>query len=281
MKFSLIVATLDRATELERLLESLVAQNYPDVEVILVDQNADDRVSRAMAPFAGRLRILRRTSVRGASRARNVGLAQASGDIIAFPDDDCWYPANLLKQVADFFAASVEWDGIIGHTFDEGGRRILPWHDSAGPLSLAMSWRRSVTYAYFLRRRVATTVGGFDERLGPGASADSGAGDDNDFMLRVLKTGARVWFDPGLAIHHPSLFPGFDAASIDKRARYARSDGRVLRKHPMPWWWMLAFFGVPIARLCVALPTCDRARLRFHWVTLLGRIQGFRDQPGF
>ena len=277
MKFSLIVATCGRGAELHRLLESIAAQHYPDLEVIVVDQNADDRVLRVIRPFVGKLEIRHCISAPGASRARNVGLAQATGDIIGFPDDDCWYPENALGHVADFLASAGEWDGIIGHTVDEHGRNTFPWRDTAGPLSAAMSWRRAVTYVYFLRRHAVMAVGSFDESLGPGAGIQWGAGDDNDFMLRALKTGARVYFDPDLSVHHPPLFPGFDAAAIDKRARYSRSDGRVLRKHPMPLWWMLAFFGMPLARLLVALPARDRAQLRFHWVTFLGRVNGFRD----
>lgn len=278
MRFSLIVATCGRSAELQRLLQSLVAQQYSDLQVIVVDQNADDRVRYVIEPFRGRLEIDHRVSEPGATRARNVGLAVATGDIIGFPDDDCWYPAKTLGRVAAFLEASQDWDGIIGHTIDAAGNATLPWNDGAGALSPAMSWRRAVTYVYFLRRHAATAVGGFDVTLGPGAGTPWGAGDDNDFMLRALKTGARVYFDPDLTVHHPPLFPGFDAMALEKRQRYARADGRVLRKHPMPLWWMLAFFGMPLARLIVSIPSLERTRLRFHWVTFRGRVRGYRDR---
>jgi glycosyltransferase involved in cell wall biosynthesis len=278
MRISLIVATCGRAAELQRLLESIVVQRHPDLEVIVVDQNPDDRVMRVIAPYQGALEIVHRRSEPGATRARNVGLAVATGDIIGFPDDDCWYPAKTLGRVAAFLKASADWEGIIGHTVDASGNATLPWNDSAGALSPAMSWRRSVTYVYFLRRHAALAVGGFDVTLGPGAGTPWGAGDDNDFMLRALKTGARVYFDPDLTVHHPPFFPGFDALALDKRQRYARADGRVLRKHPMPTWWMLAFFGMPLARLIVSIPTLERARLRFHWVTFFARVRGYRDR---
>lgn len=278
MRISLIVATFGRSAELGRLLESVAGQDCPDLEVIVVDQNRDDRVLRAIEPFAGRLPLVHCVSQPGATRARNVGLAVASGDIIGFPDDDCWYPPNLLRRVSGFLSASAEWDGIIGHTVDEHGRATLPWSDGAGPLSASMSWRRSVTYVYFLRRGAALGVGGFDVSLGPGAGTPWGAGDDNDFMLRALENGARVYFDPELTVHHPPLFLGFDAASISKREHYARADGRVLRKHPMPAWWMLAFFAMPLARWFLAAPSLDAGKLRFHWVTFLGRVRGYRDR---
>lgn len=278
MKFSLIVATCGRSTELVRLLESIVSQAAPECEIILVDQNPDDRVSRLLPDYAGRLHLRLLRSEPGATRARNVGLAAATGDIIGFPDDDCWYPQGVLSRVGDFLDKNAEWDGIIGHTVDEHGRTTLPWHDTGGRLTSAMSWRRAVTYVYFLRSDAAMAVGGFDVSLGPGAGTPWGAGDDNDYMLRVLKTGARVYFDPGLCVHHPPLFAGFDSASLAKRERYARADGRVLNKHPMPLWWRAAFFGVPLARWILALASFDRGRLRFHWITFRGRCRGYRDR---
>ncbi len=278
MKFSLIVATMAREAELQRLLDSIILQGYPELELIVVDQNLDDRVSRVIAQFWERLKIVHCRSEPGATRARNVGLAVATGDIIGFPDDDCWYPPGVLERVANFLATGPEWDGIIGHTIDATGNTTLPWTDRAGSLSAAMSWRRAVTYVYFLRRQPALAVGGFDVSLGPGAGTPWGAGDDNDFMLRALKAGARVHFEPELTVHHPPMFPAFDAMSLAKRERYARADGRVLRKHPMPIWWRLAFFGMPLARWMLSLSSMNRDRLRFHWVTFLGRVRGYYDR---
>ncbi len=281
MKFSLIVATFGRSLELQHLFESIVAQRYSELEVIVVDQNLDDRVLRVVDTFMGRLNLVRIVSLPGATRARNAGLAVATGEIIGFPDDDCWYPEGLLVKVAAFLERNDKWDGVIGHTVDASGQTTLPWKDGAGALSLAMSWRRSVTYVYFLKRAAALAAGGFDESLGPGAGTPWGAGDDNDFMLRTLKRGARVYFDPGIAVHHPPLFQGFDATALAKRASYARADGRVLRKHPMPVWWVSAFFCVPLVRFLLALPSCNGGRLRFHWTTFVGRIEGFRDHAKF
>ncbi len=278
MRLSLIVATCGRVAELQRLLDSIVLQSCLDLELIVVDQNPDDRVVRAISPFRERMEIVHCRSDPGATRARNVGLAVATGDIIGFPDDDCWYPAGVLHRVAEFLAAAPEWDGIIGHTIDAAGNATLPWNDRAGPLSPAMSWRRSVTYVYFLRRDAALAVGGFDTTLGPGAGSPWGAGDDNDFMLRTLKTGAKVYFEPALRVHHPPLFPEFDGPGLEKRERYARADGRVLRKHPMPLWWKLAFFAMPLARWTVSLASLKPHQLRFHWVTFVGRVRGYRDR---
>jgi len=280
MDCSLIVATLGRTAELQRLLQSLAGQTYRDFEVIVVDQNGDERLTDLLAVFRPSFPIRHLRAAPGLSRARNLGWQQAAGALLAFPDDDCWYPQDLLKQVHDTLRDHPAWDGLIGYGVDEQGRANLPWREKSGPVSPAVSWRRSVTYAMFLRRDVVQRVGGFDETLGPGAGTPWGSGEDNDLMLRALAGGARVQFDATLRVGHPRLFLAPDAAGCAKRHRYALGDGRLLRKHPMPWWWRALFFGVPLGRLAGAALRGRGAAVRFHWVTFQGRRQGYRAGRG-
>ena len=275
MRFSLIVATLGRTSELRRLLESLAVQTHRDFEVIVVDQNTDDCLAQILAPFASQMRILRLVAQPGLSRARNLGLKAVSGEVVAFPDDDCWYPSSLLEQVRNFLLRQEACDGMVGHSVDGMGRATMPWNDKAGPLSPAMSWRQVVTYAYFLRKKVVDKVGGFDETLGPGAGTPWGAGEDNDYMLRVLELGFSVHFDPAMIVHHPQMFLSWDDDARQKKYRYSLADGHQLRKHPMPLWWKLAFFGVPLARLVLATLKCAGDEVRFHWLTFAGRCHGY------
>src|SRR5207249_3171407 len=70
-KFSLIICTVDRTEQLSVLLASLDAQTFKDFELLVVDQNADDRVEPMIAAYEGRMTVRRLWSPRGASRARN------------------------------------------------------------------------------------------------------------------------------------------------------------------------------------------------------------------
>ena len=92
--FDLVVATVGRTDELGRLLDSLAAQDYERLRVVVVDQNDDERLAPILAGRALQLEHVR--SVRGLSRARNAGLRLIEGDVVAFPDDDCTYPHGLL-----------------------------------------------------------------------------------------------------------------------------------------------------------------------------------------
>ena len=100
---SLVVATIGRAQELSRLLASIDRQSLKRVELIIVDQNPDDRVEKLLEAWKATLSYRHVRSPKGLSRARNVGIKLASGPIICFPDDDCWYPDNLLEHVSKWF----------------------------------------------------------------------------------------------------------------------------------------------------------------------------------
>ncbi|HTW94346.1 MAG TPA: glycosyltransferase family A protein, partial [Tepidisphaeraceae bacterium] len=110
MKFSLIVPTVDRVAELERLLTSLQRQTLRDFEVLVVDQNADDRVTTVIERCGKRLSIVHLRCQRGTSRARNLGIRRAAGTVMAFPDDDCWYPPDVLEEIWKQLCEHPQWD---------------------------------------------------------------------------------------------------------------------------------------------------------------------------
>jgi glycosyltransferase involved in cell wall biosynthesis len=280
MRFSLIVATIGRTVELGRLFESLAKQSHRDFEVILVDQNPDDRLLFFIKGYEQSFPIVRLRSELGVSRARNAGLQHAMGDVITFPDDDCWYSLDTLEKVAERLAKTPQWDGVLGQCVDERGTAVLTWRQKAGRVTPILSWRRGVITC-FLRQAVAKRVGGFDETLGPGAGTPWGGGEDSDFILRALQLGARLQYDPGLVICHLQMFPTFDSNAFLKRRRYSMGDGRLLRKHPMPLWWELLFFAVPLARMALSLVRCRGNEIRFHWITFMGRVTGYLNSKNW
>src|SRR4051812_21456238 len=99
MRLSLLLATFGRAEELHPLMQSLRGQTFRDFELIVIDQNSDDRVAPVLAEYAGDFPIEYLRSTPGHSRAFNAGLASVTGDVVAFPDDDCWYDPDVLERV--------------------------------------------------------------------------------------------------------------------------------------------------------------------------------------
>ena len=270
---SLIVATVGRVGELERLLASLEQQSYRDFEVIVVDQNPDDRVAPVLSRHSG-LAIMYLRSERGLSRARNAGLRVARGVLVAIPDDDCWYPPDLLAQVVEWFASHPGL-GLLGmgvRTAD--GRRSGP-NFPALPRECTKRniWGCGVSTALFLRACVCRAVGEFDENIGVGSASAYQSGEETDYILRAFTHGFRMWFEPSLTVHHPAL----DSPVRLLRTTYpfALGSGRILRTHHYP----LHQVGGQVIRSCggavVSLCHADILRARVYLLRALGQLVGY------
>ncbi len=272
MRFSLIVTTIDRIAEIDRLLMSLQKQSYRDLEVIVVDQNKDDRISPIVSRHSAHLTITHLRSAKGASRGRNVGLEHARGDVIAFPDDDCWYPPGLLEQVARVFAVNANCDGVSGRPF--GSER---WSMRPKRISRFNVWTNAIEWGIFLRRTLTDAIGFYDESLGPGAGTPWGASEGTDYLIRALEAGFTVWYEPSIQIHHP--YPPMEFAThLAKSHRYAMGKGRVLRLAGYPGWFIMYQWGRPVVGSVLMLVKAKWTEMRVRWAVIGGIWRGSRTR---
>lgn len=252
MDFSLIVATVDRVDETRRLLDSLSRQTFAGrFEVIVVDQNPDDRLVELIATYGRQFPIRHvRQERRLLSRARNAGLAWASGDLIGFPDDDCVYEATTLNAVAAFFRDHPDQSGVIGNVLgldDDDTVMLLGAPPGPGPVDQALAWEVGMTAAFFIRGAAARPLR-FDERIGPGTWW--GCGEDVDFMLRGMDRGARVYYQPGIVLRHPRRIDTHTAMQLVRRySSYARGTGYLMGKRRFPLKAVVGCVLEPIVKL--------------------------------
>lgn len=243
-RFSLILATFGRTEELTILLRTLADQELKDFELIIVDQNPDERLTpllkewipRISGPFeqnGERPRVLHLRCPPGVSRARNIGLARSTGEILAFPDDDCWYCPNTLRKVDDWFRENLDY-GILslGSRNEHGLKSGNHWYQTECDLRWINIFRTSATYSYFVRRPTNEVPLTFDESLGPGAGTDFGCGEDADFLLTLMSYGIRGRFYSSYYIGHPRKEGLVD---ISRAEKYGGGFGGVLAKHSNPF----------------------------------------------
>ena len=278
-RFSLILGTMGRTTELERFLRSLANQTYREFELIVVDQNLDDRLKPILAPHAKRYPVLHLRSERGLSKAKNAGLARASGDIVGFPDDDCQFSEDLLQRVARFFESHPEEDGLTGRAVDENGEDINSGFDRrAGRIDRFNVWRRGIAFNIFARR-CSVQEARFDELMGPGAGTTWGAGDETDYLLQLLERGRSLFYDPALVVVHPRPQAHYDTGTLGRRAyAYARGGGRTVRKHGYPLWFKMWWVGRSLGMLFAsAVGLGGPVGVTHRWHTLRGKVDGLRS----
>lgn len=291
MKISLILATLGRTPLLRRFLASLQEQTHRDFELIVVDQGPARALAEVLAPFRETLPVLHlRQDPPGLSRARNAGLHHLRGEVVAFPDDDCWYPPDLLEKVSALLVAHPRWDGVVGRLiWDETGpprverSRIvkLSRFNAMTSLDARSPWAALVRYppvavssvTLFLRSEACERVGGFDEQLGLGAGTPFGGGEDLDLIVRCLQAGLEIYHHPELKVYHPHPQKGY--ADPQRGFAYGAGLGRVLRKHRYPRWFAFYHFLRTFGALIHALLRGQRRPARYHAAVLKGKIAGW------
>ena len=273
LRFDLVVATVDRTTELETLLHSLDGQTPRRFRLVVVDQNADDRVAELLASHAA-LDVLHLRSSRGLSRARNAALAALTGDAVAFPDDDCRYPPDLLERVARRFAEEPELAGLAGRAVAADGSGDASWEAEPAVLDAQNLWNRVISFSIFLRRGLVERVGAFDERLGLGARSLWSSGEEVEYVLRAIRAGARIEYDPSFTVTHARK----EYSAVELRAvglRDGASVGWILRRHRYGPRTVGRMLVRPLGGIGVALLHGDLGRARFHVATLRGRVRGY------
>lgn len=272
VRLSLVMATLGRTTEIDRCVDSLVAQTRHDFELIVVDQNPDDR----LVPVLARARDLGlacrhlRQAEPNLCLARNTGIEAAVGDIVAFPDDDCWYEPDVIEKVVERFDQQAQLDGLVIHWIETGGH-------PAGRFTFAefssMRGLPASSITLFFQRATLRRMGSFDMALG--LHSWYGAGEETDLMLRILHAGAVVEFAPTILVHHavatPTSLP--PAKMFANTRRRARGTGALYARHPLPAWVIVRGLLSPWPRAFLQVFCPRKAAQKFGLA--LGRLEGF------
>lgn len=276
--FSLILATFGRAEEIRVLLDSLRRQDLRSFELIVVDQNPDDRI----CPFlerarAGSIEAIRlRQDSPNLSQARNAGLRSARGQFVGFPDDDCWYEPETLSRVHEFLASDPTVDGIVARWVD-----VTSDPDTLAPSRLSLDeWRRfrggdASSITLFLRRDKVEAIGGFDTRFGVGRWY--GAGEETDLLLRLLAAGADIRMLPAARVRHAAPRPSgsLSLGQWQAKRRRERAVGALYAKHRLsPLIVARGLLAPPAMGLLPATHGSPLKGFALGLASTLGRLEG-------
>jgi glycosyltransferase involved in cell wall biosynthesis len=249
MDMSLIIVTRDRCQQLARCLESLrgIVFDRP-WELIVVDNGSTDKTADVVQNFikTGGVRgIYLFEPAPGKSKGLNSALEHASGEIVAFTDDDCYPASDFLSRIWSAFD-----DPSVGYI---GGRIML--HDPADyPITINES-TIPVTYPansfvcagcvqganMAFRRRVLRDIGGFDPLFGPGTLLIA---EEIDAVGRASALGWKGEYHPEVVVRHHHGRKAADAAAVWKL--YAIGRGayhmKLLLKGHQFWWFARSIY---------------------------------------
>ena len=218
LQISVIIPTYGRPDLVVQCIGSILNGHYESFEILVIDQDTSRRLERKLFeqfPAEDRLRYFVLGQA-GASRARNLGLQQARGKIVAFIDDDAVADAAWLSAMADVFLAlerppalvagrikplwlvpkptwyPAQREYLLGLYDIGGGVRPMPEQDQ--PISANMAGARAVI----------TALGGFDERLGPNyfRKRPMLTGEDALLSQRARRAGHNLYYQGDAIVYH-------------------------------------------------------------------------------
>lgn len=226
-RVSVVVATYNGAATLRGCLEALLQQTYPNYEVIVIDDGSTDGTPDITTQLQ-QVRTLRLRANAGLSNARNLGIRAATGDIIAFTDDDCRPDQDWIRLLVERLLD----DSVAG----AGGPNLLPPDD--GPLAAIVAAAPGGPHHVLLEADIAEHVPGcnmafwrwaldalqgFDPRF-------HRAGDDVDVCWRLQRRGWRIGFAPAAFVWHHRR--ATISSYLRQQAGYGEAEALLQAKHP-------------------------------------------------
>lgn len=213
--FSVVVNTCDRRESLRTLLHGLEHQTWPDFEVVVViGPTRDDSREMVAREFGDRVVVVDCPAF-NLSVSRNLGVARAAGEVVAFVDDDAVPAPRWLEQLAAIYGADPEVAGAGGRTYDArphvghlqflfGRFSVLGEQEDVRPDPEAdLTWWAPAEHRFprfhgtnmTYRRQALLELGGFDERY-------EYLFDDADIGVRFGRAGRRLLQSPRATVYH-------------------------------------------------------------------------------
>lgn len=215
-----LLGSLDRAIKAlpgDNVRLVLLVQNCPEGRLPSLSANWPSFVTPIAIPNIVSLSAARNLLLKEAARTGNLDAAE----MIAYPDDDCWYPAETLRTIADRFRSSEDLDFL----FCRYSSNPLQGGTKAGPIVTAGARhvvRNASSNTIFFRAHVVRAIGGFDEMLGVGTP--NNGGEDVEYALRAyLKARRSEYVDAEIVGHRDK--------DGSLRAKYYRGALLAIRRH--------------------------------------------------
>lgn len=259
MLVSIILPTI-RAGTIADAIEAILRQSDNNWELIVVPQGNDDAMLKMLGDYRARDPRVRyvHTPKKNVSHARNIGMLEARGEIIAFTDDDCEVAPDWIAVMREIYMQNSDIHYLGGEVVAPPSKQ--PWRISTCPSAhvlnakyypLRDNWRAPEGFYMIganisLRREIARKVGPFDEVFGAGAGAQFGSCEDQDFGLRAEALGIGIMTSKRLVVNHTTgRRYGLRDFVVHQRC-YARGRGAWLAK--------LRLWGHPVVDVFEATP---------------------------
>ncbi len=279
MQVSLILATLGRDTEVVDFLNSLVLQSFKDFELIIIDQNKDGKINAIVQRFTSCFTIKHvKVAFAGNARARDYGIGFAQGRIVAFPDDDCVYDKDVLKNVVVEFSSRPQLAVLVAGSYEFSSSRFSIGVNSRKAGYFSRFGMMGVEFTQFFdSSRLDRQQFHFDHDFGIGSKYSGAEG--FELLYRLLRTGSRAFYNPKIKIYHANK----DHYKLGnaRMLMYSTGIGAYIRKFAnqqdvfILYYIARKMFVAPILKMMLALLLFNPKKLAYSFYNLVGIWRGF------
>lgn len=231
MKFSIVTISYNQAEFLERTIQSVLDQDFEDIEYIVVDPGSTDGSREIIERHRSRISKIIFEPDKGAADGLNKGFAHATGDVFGFLNSDDELLPGAIARVAAYFSARPQTDILMGHMFiiDAESRKVRrSYTDRFDPVAVAYSGAITCQQATFFRASLYRGTKGFD-------AGNSITWDAELFLDLLLNARYPLYvedFLSGFRVHEDSITGANkmrEKYRAYERARFARIMGRPWR----------------------------------------------------
>ena len=222
IKFSLLIATLNRPEILKTCVNGLLNQTYDNYEIIIIDQSDKEFRNDSIAEVDNRITYIH-IDEKGLSHARNIGLQCVMGDYVCLIDDDALYDENYLK-IADEMICDIRPTALVGLLYDPVTNK--PATDLN---DCKIGWKnvfKGLRSACMIIETGFLKLVKFDEKFGVGSIY--GSGEETDVLMNALHQGKTVYFTRKIKMHHSN--PSIEDIQLEKISSYAFGAGALYKK---------------------------------------------------
>lgn len=169
-KVSIIIPTYKNRGGLTVSVDSALKQTYPNIEVIVVDDNSPDsperqKTEQIMGAYSREPRVLyiKHTENKNGAAARNTGINHSSGEYIAFLDDDDEFLESKIERQVAYLDSHYEYAAVYNYSFINGKKEAIHPYEGDASIPLLMCRTKMFTPSLMFRKEALKSIGGFDE----------------------------------------------------------------------------------------------------------------------
>jgi glycosyltransferase len=234
MKVSIITVVRNNKRFIAQAIESVLNQDYPDIEYIVIDGESTDGTSELIEKYSDHLGLYIREKDDGIYNAMNKGLRVATGDVVAYVhSDDFMRKASVIDSVVKIFDVNPSLNGIYGDLEyvdrNAPNKRSRLWISSQGNLDMLRNGWMLPHPTLYLKKTAYDSLGGYREDFKIAA--------DYDLIIRAFQASLRIEYQEGLV--YTMRCGGISTGGFRNQMLKLQEDLKVINRNELLGFWTL------------------------------------------